>query len=320
MLHFCEPPSADPHARWCGGWGLNTPGYPIGLRRGLPDVASRLCLPMALKQAPTPLRRARKLWRPPLAQQRRVCSVHSALVCEIFHISSVTYSHPGVVYCPSSLRQVNIIVKSLKAQHEMGGRSVVLQDLAVQGKVTASTQNQALNAIVFLYRQVLKKDFGWVEGVVRAKKPARLPVVFTRQEARAVLARLDGIRWVMASLLYGFGLRLMECTRLRVKDVDLRPTPAHRPGRKGRQGPYHHAPGWLVEPLKTHLEKVAVLHKKDLSEGFGAVYLPFPLEKKYPNANREWRYSPPHIAPSIHALRDRPAPSHRPHGLAARGQ
>lgn len=89
-----------------------------------------------------------------------------------------------------------------------------LTHLAVQGKVAASTQNQALNAIVFLYRQVLKKDFGWLEGV---QKPVRLPVVFTREEARAVLARLDGIRWMMASLLYGSGLRLMECARLRVR-------------------------------------------------------------------------------------------------------
>jgi site-specific recombinase XerD len=106
---------------------------------------------------------------------------------------------------------------------EMGAPEVeaFLTHLAVQGKVAASTQNQALNAIVFLYRQVLKKEVGWLEGVERAKKPARLPVVFIREEARAVLARLDGIRWVMTSLLYGSGLRLMECTRLRVKDVDF---------------------------------------------------------------------------------------------------
>ena len=163
-----------------------------------------------------------------------------------------------------------------------------LTHLAVQGKVAASTQNQALNAIVFLYRQVLKRELGWLEEVERAKKPARLPVVFTREEARAVLSRLDGIRWVMASLLYGSGLRLMECTRLRVKDVDFDQHQLIVRDGKGGKDRITMLPDRLVEPLRTHLDKVAVLHKKDLSEGFGAVYLPFALEKKYPNANREW--------------------------------
>ncbi len=129
-------------------------------------------------------------------------------------------------------------------------------------------------------------------------------MVFTRDEARLVLARLDGIRWVMASLLYGSGLRLMECTRLRVKDVDFHQHQLIVRDGKGSKDRITMLPDRLVEPLKRHLDKVSVLYKKDLSEGFGAVYLPFALEKKYPNANREWggsTYSRPHIAPSIRA-------------------
>jgi integron integrase len=173
---------------------------------------------------------------------------------------------------------------------DMGAPEVeaFLTHLAVQGQVAASTQNQALNAIVFLYRQVLKQEFGWLEGVERAKKPLRLPVVFTREEARAVLARLDGVRWMMASLLYGSGLRLMECIRLRVEDVDFdRHQLVVRDG-KGGKDRVTMVPDRLVEPLKIPLDKVATLHKNDLSEGLGAVYLSFALEKKYPNANREW--------------------------------
>ena len=183
---------------------------------------------------------------------------------------------------------------------DMGAPEVeaFLTHLAVQGKVAASTQNQALNAIVFLYRQVLKKELGWLDGLERAKKPVRLPVVFTREEARAVLARLDGIRWVMASLLYGFGLRLMECTGLRVKDVDFHQHQLIVRNGKGSKDRITLLPDRLVEPLKTHLDKVSVLHKKDLSEGFGAVYLPFALEKKYPNANREWGWQ--YVFPATH--------------------
>ena len=183
---------------------------------------------------------------------------------------------------------------------EMGALEVeaFLTHLAVQGEVAASTQNQALNAIVFLYRRVLKKEFGWLEGVERAKKPTRLPVVFTREEARGVLARLDGIRWVMASLLYGSGLRLMECIRLRVKDVDFDQHQLIVRDGKGGKDRITMLPDRLVEPLKTHLDKIAVLHKKDLSEGFGAVYLPFALEKKYPNANREWGWQ--YVFPATH--------------------
>src|SRR5712691_11317692 len=106
---------------------------------------------------------------------------------------------------------------------EMGDAEIgkFLSSLATDSHVSASTQNQALNALLFLYREILRKDIGYVNGVVRAKRPHRLPVVLTRQEVRSILASLDGSDWIMAMLLYGAGLRLMECLRLRVKDIDL---------------------------------------------------------------------------------------------------
>ena len=196
-----------------------------------------------------------------------------------------------------------------------------LAHLAVQGKVAASTQNQALNAIVFLYRQVLKTELGWLEGVEHAKKSARLPVVFTREEARAVLARLDGIRWVMASLLYGSGLRLMECTRLRVKDVGFDQHQLIVRDGKGGKDRITMLPDRLVEPLKTHLDKVGVLHKKDLSEGFGAVFRPSHWRKSIRTRTENGggsTYSPPPIAPSIRAPGSSDAITSTPRSCSAR--
>lgn len=170
--------------------------------------------------------------------------------------------------------------------------SAFLSHLAVKGKVAASTQNQALNAILFLYREVLKRDVGWLDEVERAKKPSRLPVVFTPSEARKILALLPKDKWVMASLLYGSGLRLMECVRLRVKDVDFHYRQITVRDDKGRKDRVTVLPKKLVEPLQVQLETVKTLHQQDLKEGYGAVYLPYALEKKYPNANREfgWQY------------------------------
>jgi integron integrase len=160
--------------------------------------------------------------------------------------------------------------------------------LAVAGNVAASTQNQALNALVFLYREVLEQEFGWLENFERAKRPERLPVVFIRPEAQAVLNRLDGTRWLMASLLYGSGMRLMECVRLRVKDVNFAQREVTVREGKGQKDRVTMLPEKLVAPLQNHLEAVRRLHQRDLSDGFGEVYLPFALERKYPNANREW--------------------------------
>ena len=175
---------------------------------------------------------------------------------------------------------------------EMGKTEIeaFLTHLAVQKNVAASTQNQAMNAILFLYRHVLKQDLGWLEDVTRATRPARLPVVLTVPEVQAVLARLDGQHWVMASLLYGSGLRLMECLRLRVKDLELTRRELIVRDGKGSKDRITLLPDKLIQPLQIQLERVKALHQQDLQQGFGAVYLPDALEREYPNANREWAW------------------------------
>jgi integron integrase len=163
-----------------------------------------------------------------------------------------------------------------------------LTHLAVERKVAASTQNQALNAIVFLYTEVLGRELGWLDNVERAKRPRRLPVVLTATEVRALLVRLEGYHWLMASLLYGAGLRLMECVRLRVKDIDFEYAQITVRDGKGDKDRVTMLPESLVTLLKTHLEKVKALHEQDLREGFGEVYLPLAPARKYPRAGREW--------------------------------
>lgn len=173
---------------------------------------------------------------------------------------------------------------------EMGAPEMeqFLNHLAVDKKVAASTQNQALSALVFLYREVLRQEFEWLDNLERAKKPARLPVVLTESEARHVLAHLDGRHWLMASLLYGAGLRLMECVRLRVKDVDFEYRQITVRAGKGSKDRVTMLPESSAELLKQHLEKVRVLHEQDLAAGYGNAYLPFALERKYKNAERQW--------------------------------
>ena len=178
----------------------------------------------------------------------------------------------------------------LRHPTEMGEKeiSAFINHLAVNEKVSSSTQNQALCAIVFLYKHVLKKDLEYFGELIWAKKPKRIPVVFTREEVRAILGNLQGIHWIMAMLLYGSGLRLRECLQLRIKDLDFgynQITIRDAKGGKDRIVPF---PQKLKEPLKFHLEKVKKLHEKDLKDGFGSVYLPDALEQKYPHASREW--------------------------------
>jgi integron integrase len=173
---------------------------------------------------------------------------------------------------------------------EMGGSEVeaFLSHLATEGRVSPSTQNQALAALLFLYREVLEKELPWMDGMVRAKCPARVPVVLTENEVRALLAQLDGTRWLASSLLYATGMRLLEGLRLRVKDVDFeRREITVRDGKGGRDRRTM-LPERLIEPLRSHLARVKVLHERDLAEGFGEVYLPFALARKYPKAGRSW--------------------------------
>jgi len=168
--------------------------------------------------------------------------------------------------------------------------SAFLSDLAVRGRVAAATQNQALNAILFLYRQVLKQNLPWIEGVQRAKQPQHLPVVLTRPEVKHVLAQLEGTVWLMASLTYGGGLRLLECLRLRVKDIDFERGELTIRDGKGQKDRVTMLPRLLIDPLRTHLSRVHLLHVRDVAEGYGRVYLPFALDRKYPNADREWAW------------------------------
>ncbi len=173
---------------------------------------------------------------------------------------------------------------------EMGPVEVTqfLTALAVERHVSAATQNQALAALLFLYREVLGRDPGWLAGIVRAKRPRRLPVVLARQEVSALLGALHGVNWIMAMLLYGAGLRLRECLRLRVKDIDFsRHEIVVREG-KGAKDRVTVLPATVAGPLAAHLEHVRRLHERDLAAGFGRVQLPDALAAKYPNANRDW--------------------------------
>jgi len=154
---------------------------------------------------------------------------------------------------------------------EMGVAEVeaFLSDLAVRRDVSASTQNQALSAILFLYKKVLLIELPWLDGVIRARRPQRLPVVLTQDEVGRVLAQLDGTLWLVASLLYGSGMRLMEVLRLRVKDVEFARFEILIRDGKGQKDRITMLPKKLLSSLQLHLQRVQMLHRQDLLEGFG---------------------------------------------------
>ena len=176
-----------------------------------------------------------------------------------------------------------------------------LTHLAVGRAVAASTQNQALSALLFLYKAVLGRPLEGLDNTVRARKPERLPVVFTREEVRAGLARLDGERALMAGLLYGSGLRLMECLRLRVKDVDFGQSHMLVRDGKGAKDRATILPARYGPALRDLARRVAEIHRRDVEEGFGRVYLPFALARKYPAADREpgWQWLFPAASRSV---------------------
>jgi integron integrase len=163
-----------------------------------------------------------------------------------------------------------------------------LSHLAVEGRVSASTQNQALAAILFLYREVLGQGLDWLDKIVRAKHISRLPVVLTREQVHAVLRNMRGVAWIQASLLYGAGLRLMECSRLRVKDIDFDQRRITVREGKGGKDRVTVLPDKVANALRQHLERVRLLHQRDLELGLGRVELPHALLRKYSNADREW--------------------------------
>ena len=183
-----------------------------------------------------------------------------------------------------------ILFHSKRHPNDMGEAEIgaYLSSLASEAKVSASTQNQALAALLFLYVQVLGRELAWLGDIVHAKRPKRIPVVLGREEVRAVLARLDGMPWLVATLLYGGGLRLLEALRLRVKDIDLERREITVRRGKGQKDRRTVLPNILVERLRSHLALVKAQHEADLSFGAGAVELPEALARKYPHAPREW--------------------------------
>jgi integron integrase len=171
-----------------------------------------------------------------------------------------------------------------------------LTHLAVEGNVAAATQNQALSALLFLYREVLKINLPWLDGVVRAKTPQRLPVVLTRQEVASVLERMSGVYGLLAQLLYGTGMRLMECVRLRVKDVDFERAEIVVRDGKGAKDRITMLPQTLIAPLQAHLRTRRQLFDDDRVNGKASVFMPNALDRKYPNAGTDWAWQ--YIFPS----------------------
>ncbi len=198
---------------------------------------------------------------------------------------------------------------------EMGAVEVTqfLSSLAQQDHVAASTQNQALSALLFLYRQVLQVEMPWLDNVVRVKRSERLPVVLTREEVRAVIRELQGPPRLMAILLYGAGLRLLECARLRVKDVDFATNQIIVRAGKGDRDRVTMLPAVVRTDLVRHVEMVRRQHEADLRHGAGWVELPWALARKYPNAGREWAWQ--WVFPATRIYVDRETGQRRRHHL-----
>lgn len=203
----------------------------------------------------------------------------------------------------------------------MGAKEVAafLTHLARDGKVAASTHSQAMSALLFLYKTVLRHEIGWLRDLERPSVPARVPVVQTRDEARRVLTELHGTARLMAALLYGSGLRLMEAVRLRVKDVDFAQASITVRDGKGGKDRITMLPVKVATALDRHLQKVKALHEEDLEAGFGRVHLPYAMSRKAPNAAREWAWqyvfpsSRLSVDPRAAAARNGPAMKQRHH-------
>jgi integron integrase len=188
-----------------------------------------------------------------------------------------------------------------------------LSSLAVHGNVAAATQNQALAAVLFLYRHVLKQDLPWLNNIVKARKPRRLPLVLTREETRVLLAQLSGVHWLVGVLLYGSGLRLMECLRLRIQDIDFERGQIMVRGGKGGKDRVTVLPALVVAPLRVHLDSVRERHSHALQSGFGGVELPAAIEHKNPGAALEWSWQ--YVFPALDASRDPRTGTRRRHHI-----
>jgi integron integrase len=190
-----------------------------------------------------------------------------------------------------------------------------ISHLAVDARVSASTQTVALSAILFLYREVLKRDLPYIDHIERAKPAHKLPVVFTRSEVQAVLARLEGTHHLIACLLYGCGLRLMEAVRLRVKDIDFERAEITVREGKGAKDRVTMLPRSMIYAVQIHLKRVRLLHQADLKVGFGRVLLPFALARKYPRAAQEWGWQ--YVFPSVKLSPDPRSGEQRRHHVYA---
>jgi len=199
--------------------------------------------------------------------------------------------------------------------NEMGTQEITdfLSSLATERRVSASTQNQALCALIFLYREVLKIKIGPLDDLVRAKRPKTLPVVLSVREVSAVLDQLDGVNKLMATLLYGAGLRLLECARLRVKDIDFDARQVIVRSGKGGKDRISLLPDLLRRELPAHLERAHAQHRRDRATGAGHVALPLALARKYPSASREWPWQ--WVFPATRIYSDRATGERRRHHL-----
>ncbi|UCF68779.1 MAG: integron integrase [Acidobacteriota bacterium] len=178
-----------------------------------------------------------------------------------------------------------------------------VSSLVTDGNVSASTQNQALSALTFLYKAVLKKELPWLDGIMRAKRPQRLPVVLTRAEVDRLLDELSGAAWLVASLMYGAGLRLHEALQLRIKDVDLETRQITVRDGKGRKDRVTVLPDQLVNRLREQMRAAFLLHRRSLKQDGGWVALPNALARKFPSAARDWRWQ--YVFPATREYRDR---------------
>jgi integron integrase len=202
-----------------------------------------------------------------------------------------------------------------RSPRELGKREIeeFLSHLATVRKVSASTQNQALCALLFLYREVYGRDLPWLDDVVRARRPTRLPVVLTQGEVARLLDELHGVTWILASLLYGSGLRLLEAMRLRIQDVDFARNEILIRDGKGRKDRRTVLPRKVKGPLLAHLERVKVQHEADLGAGLGVVTLPDAMARKDPNAAAEWCWQ--WVFPATRHYTDRETGERRRHHL-----
>ncbi len=188
-----------------------------------------------------------------------------------------------------------------------------LSYLASERNVAAATQAQALSAVLFLYKAVLGVELPWLENIVRATRPRRLPVVLTPEEARAVIGYVEGTRWLVVSLLYGCGLRVLEALRLRVKDVDFQIQQVTVRDGKGGKDRVTMLPTSLLAPLTVHLARIKEQHELATARGFGGVELPFALDRKYPRAHLEWAWQ--YVFPSAHPSIDPRSGARRRHHM-----